>query len=67
MREGIIREAAGWAESQLASFGNIAGANDTFEKAEQANRFPPEMKAFDRYGMRVNQATYHPATMTSCL
>ena len=61
LREGITREAAGWAESHLASFGKIAGANDTFEKAEQANRFPPEMKTFDRYGMRVNQVTYHPA------
>ena len=61
LQEGILREGVGWAESKLAYFGKIMGADETFEKAEQANRFPPEIKAFDRYGMRVNQVSYHPA------
>ena len=61
LQEGIARDGAGWAESTLAEFGKVAGAVETFEKAELANRYPPELKAFDRYGMRINQVTYHPA------
>jgi len=61
LREGIAREGAGWAEEHLAALGKAAGAAETFEKAEQANRHPPELRAFDRYGMRINQVEYHPA------
>ena len=61
LREGIAREGAGWAEEHLAALGKAAGAAETFEKAEQANRHPPELKAFDRYGMRINQVEFHPA------
>ena len=61
LQEGIVRDGASWAESTLAGFGKIAGAAETFERADLANRYPPELKAFDRYGMRINQVTYHPA------
>ena len=61
LQEGIVRNGASWAESILTRFGKVAGAAETFESAELANRFPPELKAFDRYGMRINQVTYHPA------
>ncbi|MEP3483233.1 MAG: acyl-CoA dehydrogenase family protein, partial [Sneathiella sp.] len=27
----------------------------------QANRYGPELRAFDRYGMRINQVEFHPA------
>ncbi|MBL6598905.1 MAG: acyl-CoA dehydrogenase family protein [Alphaproteobacteria bacterium] len=61
LREAVAREGAGWARDQLAGFGGTAGAEETFEKAEMANRYSPELKGFDRYGMRVNQVEYHPA------
>jgi putative acyl-CoA dehydrogenase len=61
LQESAVRDGANWAKSTLAHFGKVAGAAETFEKAELANRFPPELKAFDRYGMRINQVTYHPA------
>lgn len=61
LREGVSREGAGWAESRLACFGKLTGAADTFAKAEQANRHVPELKTFDRYGMRINQIVFHPA------
>ncbi|MEM7293843.1 MAG: acyl-CoA dehydrogenase family protein, partial [Pseudomonadota bacterium] len=60
-REAVIREGGGWAEAHLAAFGKITGAVETFEKADLANQHIPEMKAFDRYGMRINQVLYHPA------
>ena len=61
LREGITREGAGWAKDRLAAFGKIAGAAETFEKADAANRHGPELRAFDRHGMRVNQVEFHPA------
>lgn len=45
----------------LARVGHLSGLDDTFEKANQANRFAPELQAFDRYGMRINAVSYHPA------
>ncbi|MEM7020279.1 MAG: acyl-CoA dehydrogenase family protein [Pseudomonadota bacterium] len=61
LREAIAREGGSWAADKLAAFGKIAGAADTFEKADAANRHSPEMRAFDRHGMRINQVEYHPA------
>ncbi|MCP5373199.1 MAG: acyl-CoA dehydrogenase family protein [Hyphomicrobiales bacterium] len=61
LREGVAREGGAWAETTLAAFGTAAGARATFDLGEQANRAVPELRAFDRYGMRVNQVTFHPA------
>ena len=61
LREGVAREGGGWAGERLAEFGRQAGAAEVFHKAEQANRQAPELKTFDRYGMRINQVEFHPA------
>ncbi len=45
----------------LSQAGGRFGAAEVFYKADQANRFPPQIKAFDRYGMRINQVEFHPA------
>ena len=61
LREGVEREGGGQAADRLAGFGRRAGAAETFEKAELANRNAPELKSFDRYGMRIDQVAFHPA------
>jgi len=61
LQEGVSREAPGIATEQLTKLGQLAGKEDTFYKAAVANRFSPELKAFDRHGMRINQVEYHPA------
>jgi putative acyl-CoA dehydrogenase len=61
LRNGVKREGGGWAEAQLATFGRAAGRQEVFDLADQANRFAPELRAFDRYGMRINQVEFHPA------
>ena len=61
LQEVIKREGAMHAVDHLAEFGKLAGADETFDKANQANRYPPELHAFDRYGMRINQTQFHPA------
>lgn len=45
----------------FARVGRLAGLDETFEKANQANRFEPELRAFDRYGMRINAVEFHPS------
>ena len=61
LQEGLRREGAGWAERNVIDFAMKAGTEETLEWANQANRYPPEMRAFDRNGMRINQVTFHPA------
>jgi len=61
LREAVSREGGGFAASALAALGKLAGRAETFEKADLANRYAPEMKAFDRSGRRINQVEYHPA------
>jgi len=61
LREAVEREGAAWAQDHLAAFGKSAGREEVFDWADQANRFSPELKAYDRHGMRINQVAFHPA------
>ncbi len=61
LREAVEREGGGWAASHLAALGREAGRAETFYQADLANRYAPELKTFDRYGMRVDQVEFHPA------
>ncbi len=45
----------------FAHAGRLTGLEETFEKAGQANRHGPELRTFDRYGMRINAVEFHPA------
>ncbi len=61
LQEWAASQGAGGLRDRLAISGNRFGAAEVFEKADLANRFPPQLKAFDCYGMRVDQVEYHPA------
>jgi putative acyl-CoA dehydrogenase len=61
LKEGLVREGAGWAVDHIAAFGKLAGREETFEWGNQANKFTPEIQPFDRHGMRINQVSFHPA------
>ncbi|MEZ5651632.1 MAG: acyl-CoA dehydrogenase family protein [Burkholderiaceae bacterium] len=61
LRETVEREGGARFVEEIAAFGPIAGAAETFELADQADRHPPELHAFDRYGMRIDQVEFHPA------
>ena len=54
LRDGVAREGGSWAEEKLAKLGKTFGSAEVLEKADQANRNPPQMKPFDRYGNRIN-------------
>jgi len=57
----MAREGAGWAAQKLYDFGAALGTAHVVELAEAANRHAPELRAFDRYGQRIDEVSYHPA------
>ena len=61
LRDAVNREGAGWAEKNLSAFGQLMGSTEMFDHAEKANKNPPELKAFDQYGNRINYVDYHPS------
>jgi putative acyl-CoA dehydrogenase len=61
LRHWATVNGAGVHSSHLAAAGQSAGRDHTFELANQANRHIPELRAFDRYGMRLNAVEFHPA------
>ena len=61
LRDAVNREGAGWAEKNLSAFGHLMGRTEMFDHAEKANKNPPELKAFDQYGNRINYVDYHPS------
>ena len=61
LREGVAREGAGWDEPRLREIGAAAGSEEAIRWGEEANRFPPELQAYDRFGRRLDEVTFHPA------
>ncbi len=64
LQDAVQAHGGGWAADRLNAFGQTMGKAEMLEAADQANRFPPELKSFDRYGMRVDQAVFHPGYHT---
>jgi putative acyl-CoA dehydrogenase len=61
LREAVVREGAAWAEGALTAWGERLGRPETFAWADQANRFPPELRSLDRTGERIDSVEFHPA------
>lgn len=61
LRAALRREGAGWAERRVRDFGAALGEEAVPALAEAANRYPPELRAFDRFGHRIDEVEYHPA------
>ncbi len=61
LTEAVRYQGAGWAEADLAALGTTLGRAETIEWGVQANRNPPELRAFDRYGNRHDKVEFHPA------
>ncbi len=60
LREGVVREGGGWAEAHLAAFGAVAGG-ELMRQGYVANENKPKLRAFDRYGHRLDEIEFHPA------
>jgi putative acyl-CoA dehydrogenase len=59
--EAVEREGAGWAVDDLHALGRLAGSPEAIGWGFDANRHPPELRAHDRYGHRIDEVAYHPA------
>jgi putative acyl-CoA dehydrogenase len=61
LREGLVREGAGWALPELTSLGEKLGDPETVRLGFEANANPPRLHGFDRYGNRLDEVEFHPA------
>lgn len=61
LQEGIVRAGGGVHRDRLVAFGGRTGSAEVAEWAMQANRNPPQLKTFDRYGQRIDEVEFHPA------
>jgi putative acyl-CoA dehydrogenase len=61
LREALAREHAGWAETELMALGKTLGETETIRLGFEADRNPPRLRAFDRYGHRIDEVEFHPA------
>ncbi|MDB6061869.1 MAG: aidB [Verrucomicrobiaceae bacterium] len=59
--EGLQREGAAAARDTLAVFGAQVGSEEILKAGELANRFPPQLKTFNRFGQRIDEVEFHPA------
>ncbi|GAC1323866.1 MAG: acyl-CoA dehydrogenase family protein [Thermoleophilaceae bacterium] len=58
--EAVAREGAEWAHDRVADFGAEAGG-EPLEWGRLANENPPILRAYDRYGNRIDEVEFHPA------
>lgn len=60
LMEAVAREGGSWAQDHLSAFGARTGG-DLIDSGFAANENPPKLRAFDRYGHRIDEVEFHPA------
>ena len=60
-REASRREGGDWLDAPLTALGEAVGSESVLELGDEANRNPPELAAFDRYGRRLDEVRFQPA------
>jgi putative acyl-CoA dehydrogenase len=58
--EALEREGGGWARERAREVGAVWGG-DPIRWGFEANENPPRLKAFDRYGHRIDEVEFHRA------
>jgi putative acyl-CoA dehydrogenase len=61
LQAALLREKAGWAVDELHALGKTLGEPETIPLGFAANTNPPVLRAFDRYGHRIDEVEFHPA------
>jgi putative acyl-CoA dehydrogenase len=61
LADAVTREGAAEHARHLATFGTRVGSAEAIAWSFDANRNPPELKTFDRYGRRIDEVAFHPA------
>src|SRR5688572_12681723 len=60
LREAVAREGGAWAGEALGAYGRLVGG-EMMELGRLANENPPKLRAFDRFGHRIDEVEFHPA------
>ncbi|HVS64222.1 MAG TPA: acyl-CoA dehydrogenase family protein [Thermoanaerobaculia bacterium] len=61
LREGLERAGAAWAEGRVRGYALDMGTQRAMSLGREANRHEPELRAFDRFGHRIDEVEFHPA------
>ena len=61
LRDAVGKNGGGEHSKHLAEFGARCGSAEVIEWSRQANKNPPALKNFDRYGHRLDDVEFHPA------
>ena len=59
--EALSREGSASDHDRMVSLGERLGKAEMFALGEAANRNPPKLKLFDRFGRRRDEVEFHPA------
>src|SRR6201999_4501543 len=61
LQEAVTRESAEWATADLRALGDRLGSAAMISAGADANRHVPVLKAFDRYGYRIDEVEFPPS------
>ena len=61
LREAVKREGGEMHTAHLNQFGARVGSAEVIAWSFEANRNPPELKTFDRFGRRIDEVNFHPS------
>jgi len=61
LQDAVRREGAEFAVEDLNRFGQVLGTKHNINQGLLANRNPPELRQFDRFGHRIDEVDFHPA------
>jgi putative acyl-CoA dehydrogenase len=59
--DALAREGSASDHDRIAALGERLGSASMFALGETANRYPPVLKLFDRFGARRDEVEFHPA------
>ncbi len=59
--DAVNREAGEWLHRKMIHLGADLGTGEVMMLGDLANRNPPLLKQFDRFGQRIDQVEFHPS------
>ncbi|MEO1252863.1 MAG: acyl-CoA dehydrogenase family protein [Pseudomonadota bacterium] len=61
LQDAVAKNGGGAHSKHLTAFGADVGAAQTIDWSRLANKNPPQLVSFDRYGQRLDEVEFHPA------
>ena len=55
LQDAVARAGADWSVARLGELSRRVGSTEMIELGRRANRFPPVLRAYDRYGHRIDE------------